>query len=190
MARSSLTAAAGTVPHQIPHSLSPVPPLHGPYSNDPPLFGTYLVGTCRYHVTSHDITTLLRTAAASFPHIGFRPSDVNARSLCAGGSVAAWMPTTSGLWAGGKAMPCFAISTSRPYLWCGTSPTLCLLMALSRFSPAPTYRRAPLLYPPTHPKLAWRGIVVGRDRTSKAGYRHSPSNMLATSPTDDEQLAT
>ena len=33
-------------------------------------------------------------------------------------------------------------------------------------------------------------LLWGRDRTSKAGYRHSPSNTLATSPTDDEQLAT
>ena len=49
---------------------------------------TYLVDTCRHHVTSHDITTLLHTAAASFPHIGFRPSDVNARSLHAGGAMA------------------------------------------------------------------------------------------------------
>ena len=49
---------------------------------------TYLVDTRRHHVTSHNITTLLRTAAASFPHIGFRLSDVNARSLHAGGAMA------------------------------------------------------------------------------------------------------
>ena len=113
---------------------------------------TFIVGTCWYHVTSHDITTLLRTAATSFPHIGFHLSDVNACSLCAGGAMALLCGRIDantiqlvGRW---KAMPCFAISTPRPYLWCGTSPTLCLPMALSRFSPAPTYRRAPLLSPP------------------------------------------
>ena len=104
--------------------------------------------------------------------------------------VATWMLTPSGLWAAGKATLCFAISIPRPYRWCSTSPALCLPTALSLFSLAPTYHRAPSS--PHPPTLNWLGAALlwGRDCTSKAGYRQSPSNTLATWPTDDEQLAT
>ena len=62
-----------------------------------------------------------------------------------------------------------------------------------RFLPAPRLRlTAGRPFSPHAPTLNWLGAALlwGRDRTSKAGYRHSPSNTLATSPTDDEQLAT
>ena len=156
---------------------------------------TYLVGTRRHHVTSHDITTLLRNAAASFPHIGFSPSDVNARSLRAGGAMALLCGRVDadtirlvGRWKS-DAMFRYLHAQALPLVR-HLAHTMLTHGAFSLLPGSDLPLGAP--FSPHPPTLNWLGAALwwGRDRTSKAGYRHSPSNTLATSPTDDEQLAT